>query len=52
MKKNKIKGFGDVLVTENIIEGVSCLVQVNELLFQHSNTVYTWYPYVTLKQQR
>lgn len=28
VKKNKIKGFCDVLVTSNVIEGISCLVQV------------------------
>lgn len=28
VKKHKIKGFCDVLVTENVNEGISCLVQV------------------------
>uniref|UniRef100_A0A8L8K8D3 Solute carrier family 12 member 6 n=1 Tax=Heligmosomoides polygyrus TaxID=6339 RepID=A0A8L8K8D3_HELPZ len=43
MKKNKIKGFGDVLVTENIMEGVSCLVQTSGLgALRHNTVVISW----------
>ncbi|EPB73929.1 hypothetical protein ANCCEY_06991 [Ancylostoma ceylanicum] len=43
MKKNKIKGFGDVLVTENIIEGVSCLVQTSGLgALRHNTVMISW----------
>ncbi|KHJ92101.1 hypothetical protein OESDEN_08019 [Oesophagostomum dentatum] len=43
MKKNKIKGFGDVLVTENMIEGVSCLVQTSGLgALRHNTVMISW----------
>uniref|UniRef100_A0A1I7XCT0 Solute carrier family 12 member 9 n=1 Tax=Heterorhabditis bacteriophora TaxID=37862 RepID=A0A1I7XCT0_HETBA len=43
MKKNKIKGFSDVLVTENIIEGISCLVQTSGLAgLRHNTVMLTW----------
>ncbi|CAJ0601996.1 unnamed protein product [Cylicocyclus nassatus] len=44
LKKNKIKGFGDVLVTENFIEGVSCLVQTSGLGGLRHNTVMISWP--------
>ncbi|KAK6022661.1 hypothetical protein OSTOST_11628 [Ostertagia ostertagi] len=43
MKKNKIKGFGDILVTEHIMEGVSCLVQTSGLgALRHNTVVISW----------
>ncbi|KAE9421443.1 hypothetical protein Angca_002249, partial [Angiostrongylus cantonensis] len=43
MKKNKIKGFGDVLLTENITEGVSCLIQTSGLgALRHNTVMISW----------
>nr|CDJ86943.1 Amino acid permease-associated region domain containing protein [Haemonchus contortus] len=43
MKKYKIKGFGDILVTEHIMEGVSCLVQTSGLgALRHNTVVISW----------
>ncbi|VDM62760.1 unnamed protein product [Angiostrongylus costaricensis] len=43
MKKNKIKGFGDVLLTEDITEGVSCLIQTSGLgALRHNTVMISW----------
>ncbi|CAL2039991.1 unnamed protein product [Caenorhabditis brenneri] len=44
VKKNKIKGFCDVLVTSNVIEGISCLVQTSGLGGMRHNTVVLSWP--------
>ncbi|CAB3409718.1 unnamed protein product [Caenorhabditis bovis] len=44
IKKNRIKGFCDVLVTSNSIEGVSCLVQTSGLGGMRHNTVVLAWP--------
>ncbi|PAV81123.1 hypothetical protein WR25_22373 [Diploscapter pachys] len=41
--KHKIKGFSDVLVTENILDGISCLVQTSGLGgLRHNAVVLGW----------
>ncbi|VDN59789.1 unnamed protein product [Dracunculus medinensis] len=43
IKKHKIKGFCDVLVTANTIEGISCLVQTSGLGgLRHNTVVIAW----------
>uniref|UniRef100_A0A915BHS6 Amino acid permease/ SLC12A domain-containing protein n=1 Tax=Parascaris univalens TaxID=6257 RepID=A0A915BHS6_PARUN len=44
VKKHKIKGFCDVLVTENVYEGISCLVQTSGLGGLCHNTVVLAWP--------
>ncbi|CAD6191860.1 unnamed protein product [Caenorhabditis auriculariae] len=44
LKKNKIKGFSDVLIAENFIEGISCLVQTSGLGGMRHNTVALAWP--------
>ncbi|CAI5449468.1 unnamed protein product [Caenorhabditis angaria] len=44
IKKNRIKGFCDVLVTPNVSEGISCLIQTSGLGGMRHNTVLLAWP--------
>lgn len=44
LKKHQIKGFCDVLVAENYIQGISCLIQTSGLGGLCHNTVLVPYP--------
>ncbi|XP_015584917.1 solute carrier family 12 member 4 isoform X4 [Cephus cinctus] len=45
MEEEKVKGFVDVLVTRNIIDGLSCLIQTTGLGGMKANTVILGWPY-------
>ncbi|CAI4225510.1 unnamed protein product [Auanema sp. JU1783] len=43
LRKNKIRGFCDVLVTSDVIDGVSCLIQTSGLGgLRHNTVMLTW----------